>query len=276
MPAGESLRYEPEYEAISAELAKIGTTGGGEVDWKAVANHSASLLERSKDLFLATALANALLQTQGLAGFKAGLEATRNLLVAWWGDLYPAKSRMRARASLFEWLSERTELYFADPAKSFDPAQVGACAAVAEELFAYCSPERMEGGDAGLGGLVRALRGAKDRSGSAGSAAAADGGASAAEAPAAVGTVAAPAAGAALSPAGLVATREEAFRRLAQLADFFTRAEPLSPVGPLLNRAVSWGKMSYKELYQELLANSREARGNLLDSLGIKRDEPKD
>jgi type VI secretion system protein ImpA len=82
-----------------------------------------------------------------------------------------------------------------------------------------------------------------------------------------------PAAGSALNPSGVIATRDEAFRRLADLAEFFTKAEPLSPVGHLLQRASKWGKLSYKELYTELLAQNRDARVLLLDGLGIKREE---
>ena len=86
-------------------------------------------------------------------------------------------------------------------------------------------------------------------------------------------TINIPAAGAALNPAGVIATRDEAFRRLAELADFFISAEPLSPVGHLLLRASNWGKMSYKDLYMELLAQHRDGRSLLMDALGIKRDE---
>ena len=86
-------------------------------------------------------------------------------------------------------------------------------------------------------------------------------------------TISVPTGGTALSPAGVVATRDEAFRRLAELADFFIKAEPLSPVGPLLQRAANWGKLSYKDLYTELLSQNRDARALLLDTLGFKRDE---
>lgn len=89
-------------------------------------------------------------------------------------------------------------------------------------------------------------------------------------------TITIPAGGASLNPAGVIATREEAFRRLAELADFFIKAEPLSPVGHLLQRASNWGKMSYKDLYMELLAQNREGRAMLMDALGIKREENND
>jgi type VI secretion system protein VasJ len=282
LPVGESLKYDPDYEAVAAELAKIGTVAGGEVDWKLVAGKSASLLERSKDLYLATALAFALFNTDGWPGLKAGMEALTGMCDGLWADCYPARSRMRARVALFEWLSERVTNHLADPnrATPADGANVAACAAMADALFAACDQKRMEGPDNGLGGLVRSLRETRDRVGggapAAGAAPAAGTLAAGGAAPATGGgapTVTAPERGAPLSPNGVIATREEAFRRLGELAEFFAKAEPLSPVGPLLQRASAWGRMSYKDLYQELLGQSKDAKNILWDALGIKKDE---
>ncbi len=285
LPAGESLRYDPDYEAVSAEIAKLGTPDVSTIDWKVVVNRSAALLERTKDLFLATALTTGLLMTHGMAGFTAGLTVTHGIVVTFWNDLFPARTRMRARTSSFEWLSERVTGFLNDPANSaaLDPVQVKASVGIAEALFTYCSPEKLEGEDSGLGGLLRSLREANERSGGGAPAAEnsdADGGAmqgstsgvSSHSGGGMAVSINVPSAGAALNPAGMVATRDEAFRRLGDLADFFTKAEPLSPVGPLLRRAANWGKMSYQELYTELLAQNRDARQLLLNALGIKSD----
>jgi type VI secretion system protein ImpA len=43
---------------------------------------------------------------------------------------------------------------------------------------------------------------------------------------------------------GRVQTREDAFRALLQVADFFRRTEPHSPVSYALEQAVRWGRMS--------------------------------
>ena len=93
---------------------------------------------------------------------------------------------MRARASSFEWLSERVSNYFSDPANAnaLVPAQVIASAAIAEELFAYCTPEKLENEDSGLGGLLRSLREAKERLGGGASPAGEKGSAGTASAPA--------------------------------------------------------------------------------------------
>lgn len=280
LPAGESLRYDPDYEALSAEMAKLGTPDASTIDWKLVTNRAASLLERTKDLFLVAALSHGLLVTQGMAGYAAGLKAMHGLVTTFWDGLLPAKNRMRARTSAFSWLSERAEAYFGDAANtsSMDAAQVIAAAATAEELFTFCSPDKLEGEDSGLGGLLRCLREAKEKvgGGAPASSEASDSGGAASSSTSAGGkamTINVPSGGAALNPAGVIATRDEAFRRLAELADFFIRAEPLSPVGHLLLRASNWGKMSYKDLYMELLAQNRDGRAMLMDALGIKREE---
>lgn len=285
-PAGESLRYDPDYEAVSTEMGKLGTPDASTIDWKLVVTRSAALLERTKDLFLASALTHGLLLQHGMAGYAAGLKAMHGMVTTFWDGLLPAKNRMRARTSAFSWLSERAESWFADPANTntIDASHTAAAAATAEEIFAFCTPDKLEGEDSGLGGLLRCLRETRDRSGG-GAAATSDSaggqattaagttGASAVNAGGRTMTISIPTGGSALSVAGVVATREEAFRRLGELADFFLKAEPLSPVGPLLQRAANWGKLSYKELYSELLAQNREARALLLDVLGFKRDE---
>ena len=282
LPAGESLKYDPDYEAVSAEMGKLGTPDASTIDWKLVANRSAGLLERTKDLFLASAMTHGLLVTNGMAGYVAGLTAIQGMLNTFWDGLYPAKNRMRARASAFSWLSERADAFFADPANTngLDAPKVIAAATIADEIFAACTPEKMEGEDSGLGGLVRSLREARDKVGGGAPAAGAEAGGDAAtgggtvtSAGGAAMNISIPTGGTSLNPAGVVATRDEAFRRLGELADFFIKAEPLSPVGHLLQRAANWGKLSYKDLYSELLAQNRDARAMLLDSLGFKRDE---
>lgn len=283
LPAGESLRYDPDYEALSAEMGKLGTPEASNIDWKLVVNRAASLLERTKDLFLVAALSHGLLMTQGMAGYAVGLKAMHGMVTTFWDGLLPAKNRMRARTSAFSWLSERAEAWFGDIANAggLDTTHVIAAAATAEELFTFCSPDKLEGEDSGLGGVLRCLREAKDKVGggapaateSSDSGAGGDASSPSTSAGGKAMTINIPAGGAALNPAGVIATRDEAFRRLAELADFFTRAEPLSPVGPLLQRASNWGKMSYKDLYMELLAQNREGRAMLMDALGIKREE---
>lgn len=71
---------------------------------------------------------------------------------------------------------------------------------------------------------------------------------------------------------GPVQNREDAFRQLAEISDFFRKTEPHSPISYILQKAVKWGNMSLAELMQELIpdSSSREYYGSLT---GIKTDD---
>ena len=63
-------------------------------------------------------------------------------------------------------------------------------------------------------------------------------------------------------------TREDAFRSLLQVADFFRRTEPHSPVSYALEQAVRWGRMPLPELLQELISDEA-VRKDLFRRTGI-------
>lgn len=69
-----------------------------------------------------------------------------------------------------------------------------------------------------------------------------------------------------------VQTREDAFRLLLQVADFFKRTEPHSPVAYALEQAVRWGKMSLPTLWAELLPDDA-VRSQLFKLVGIQPPE---
>jgi type VI secretion system protein ImpA len=71
-----------------------------------------------------------------------------------------------------------------------------------------------------------------------------------------------------------VQTREEAFRALLQVAEFFKRTEPHSPVAYALEQAVRWGRMPLPELLTELLPEAA-VREQLFKLVGIKPPEPR-
>jgi type VI secretion system protein ImpA len=63
-------------------------------------------------------------------------------------------------------------------------------------------------------------------------------------------------------------SRDEAFRQLLQVADYFRRAEPHSPVSYALEQAVRWGRMPLPELLTELISDSG-VRDDLFRRMGI-------
>ncbi|MBX7053352.1 MAG: type VI secretion system protein TssA [Pyrinomonadaceae bacterium] len=62
--------------------------------------------------------------------------------------------------------------------------------------------------------------------------------------------------GEASSMTGAVKSRSDALRRLSEIAVFFQRTEPHSPVAYLVNRAVKWGNMPLDSWLQEVIKDS--------------------
>jgi type VI secretion system protein ImpA len=76
----------------------------------------------------------------------------------------------------------------------------------------------------------------------------------------------------AATPVGALRTREDALRTLLQVADFFRRNEPHTPVSYALEQAVRWGRMSLPELLTELIPDDA-ARGQFFKQVGIRPGE---
>lgn len=62
---------------------------------------------------------------------------------------------------------------------------------------------------------------------------------------------------AAIKAAGPLETREQAFKQLLEIAEFFRKREPHSPISYVLEKAVKWGNMPLFELMRELIADER-------------------
>lgn len=64
---------------------------------------------------------------------------------------------------------------------------------------------------------------------------------------------------------GPIKSRDEAFRQLAQISQFFRQTEPHSPVSYVIEKAVKWGNMPLGDLIQELIpdSSSRNTFGSL-------------
>lgn len=69
---------------------------------------------------------------------------------------------------------------------------------------------------------------------------------------------------------GAVRSREDAFRKLAEVADFFRRTEPHSPLSYLLDQGVRWGRMPLPELLSELIPDE-SARNQYFKLSGIQK-----
>jgi len=70
---------------------------------------------------------------------------------------------------------------------------------------------------------------------------------------------------------GTIRTREDAYRQLAEAADFLARIEPHSPTPYLVRRAVAWGGKKFEDLIPELVQNNQEIE-EIFQLLRIERD----
>lgn len=67
---------------------------------------------------------------------------------------------------------------------------------------------------------------------------------------------------------GMLCSREQAYRQLAQIADYLSKTEPHSPVPYVIRRAVEWGNLPLGELLDELITADAESR-RLWKLLGV-------
>ncbi len=106
--AGEDPRLLEAFEAIEAEIAKIGGVELLEVDWKKVEALSAQLLVlRSKDLRCACWWAIARLQNDDLAGLQQGLTTIAALLTEYGDELFPRRPKARMGATV--WFAQQLD-----------------------------------------------------------------------------------------------------------------------------------------------------------------------
>ena len=78
-------------------------------------------------------------------------------------------------------------------------------------------------------------------------------------------------AGAVTAP-GTIRTREEAFKLLLKVAEFFHRTEPHTPVSYAIEQAVRWGRMPLPALLSELIPENT-ARDQFFRQVGIRPPE---
>lgn len=281
-PGGRNARYDEPFASMELEVAKLDNPAGGEPDWKKIEDAGKEVLrDHSKELLAAAWIAYAGLRSGRLGQLAVGLAGCRDLLKAFWDTGFPALPRVKARRNALEWLGERAAAAVTpqDVASPQGQEAASRCLAVIEEIEAIAR-ERFEGEDSGLAAIRRLLKESTSR--------AAPAGAAAPPAPSAAGGVAMPSPVAAdagnggggapqviVVQAGPPQTRQEAIDRLEQIADFFQRTEPHSPMGFLLARAVSWNSKTFQEVMLELLRNKDDAQRQVFDDLGLKKPVPK-
>ena len=74
---------------------------------------------------------------------------------------------------------------------------------------------------------------------------------------------------------GPIKSRDDAFRQLAEISQFFRRTEPHSPIAYIIEKAVNWGNMSLGELMKELIPDS-SSREHYSELTGVRTGDEYD
>lgn len=92
------------------------------------------------------------------------------------------------------------------------------------------------------------------------------------DAPSASGATKVPANNTAAVIANALVSRDAAFKQLLEIAQFFRKTEPHSPVSYALEKAVKWGNMSLEDLIVELIPEA-SSRKHFSELTGVKSNE---
>ena len=107
-PSGIAAKYEPEFEALEAQLARQEALNAQAVDWQEVKKLASKILtEQSKDLLVSAYLSKALVETEGYTGLLLALHINYELITHFWPTCFPLIKRLRARESALNWFSEK-------------------------------------------------------------------------------------------------------------------------------------------------------------------------
>ncbi len=227
---GEEVRYEPEFEELGGEIAKLGSLTGEVVDWARVVELATGILEsRSKDVAAATYLTSGLFELEGYAGLAAGLTVLADLHDTFGDALFPR--RPRGRANALTWLAERLEAALERKAALGGDAEAAATCleqlhrldGLAGDLYGDNAPALGPARRA-LEGMVRSLEADAKRK----------------EKPKAA---AASSAATAAAPSSM-STPAEVLKALAAAAPMLKAADATDPLAHLLPRLAAWGGLA--------------------------------
>lgn len=120
-PAGQDCLYEPEYEALSAEINKQNSLDGStKVDWGKVSKLAQLILEKkSKNLNVAVYLFYAELEVNGFASLPKTTAFFSNFLSNFWDNMFPPKKRMTGRRNTIEWWGDKMAQYVKSAKESY-------------------------------------------------------------------------------------------------------------------------------------------------------------
>jgi type VI secretion system protein VasJ len=106
-PSGDSVRYDPDFERLQAEMLKLDSVSNEPVAWPETVRLAHGILQgKSKDLLVASYLCRGSFEQRGYPGLAAGLACVDGMIAERWDSLYPEATRLRARINAVAWLAE--------------------------------------------------------------------------------------------------------------------------------------------------------------------------
>ncbi len=162
-PCGINAKYESDYEALEAEIAKSQSLNNESTDWDIVANYCRNILSNiSKDFPTACYFAYTLILKDGYPGMLAGYTLLEKMSATYWDKLFPPVKRLRARQNSSQWLIEKTIEYVnANEPKDGDFALIPNLAGTVKDLDFLLS-EKMEASAPNFSDLNRTLKRLKE------------------------------------------------------------------------------------------------------------------
>jgi type VI secretion system ImpA/VasJ family protein len=157
-PGGQNASFDPRYESVRNELAKLDSPTGGEIDWKMIGRSCDELLRGvTKDFLLASHQSYAMLQLDRWRGLATGLALITGMLETWWEQGFPPVARLRARGNALDWLVARLEI--ALPTLGVRPDEVQAFELVRTQWSALgqAARARLADNSPAMGGVAEAL-----------------------------------------------------------------------------------------------------------------------
>ena len=121
-PAGFDAKFEPEYEAVLAEINKLGSATQTEpISWSHVEEQAGIILTtKSKDILIAAYLGVALQNRHGLQGLCDAMHLLTALFTSFWETAFPPLNRLRRRTNAFEWWHEKAYAFVQAQAQADD------------------------------------------------------------------------------------------------------------------------------------------------------------
>jgi type VI secretion system protein VasJ len=109
-PVGDPVRYDEIFENLQAQMDRIGSLTGEEVEWKVVVELATEILKgKSKDLLVMTYLALGLFESEGYAGLAVAFEAYSGFLKNFWDNCFPKVKPPHGRYNAIQYLAEKIE-----------------------------------------------------------------------------------------------------------------------------------------------------------------------